>query len=171
MQRVPRYPPLHARLVRREEGPPMYRMLGYADKNNEHSDLCDPPPPGYHGPFSCPRIVPNQQVHFGPGRFGLPSQPLAFTTTYWDDRIPQCNFESRRCHLHHCRVPHDRPEAVIFPEMAVPGSGPHSKFKNSGYQYIEGLPPPRSFDNSTIQWATLNQQPMNSYISCPYSRC
>ena len=153
MQRVKRYPPIDARMVRLEEGPPMYRMLGYADVNNQHSDLCDHPPPGYHGPFSTPRLPPNQQVPFGPGRFGLPSMPLAYTTNYWDERTA-CKHNTTPV-IHTAVTPHDRPEAIYFPEMAVPGTGVCSKFRNSGYQWVRGLPPPRSSDSYTDMWANL----------------
>jgi len=146
-QRVPRYPPRHARMIKLESGPPMYRMLGYADKNNLLSDLCAPcPPPGWAGPFSWPKCI-DQQTKFGPGRFGLPSMPLAYTTSFYDDRAISCDVLCNRRGGHKMsdkyswNTPSERPEAVTFPEMAVPGTGLHSRFKNSGYICDDSLPP------------------------------
>ncbi|XP_013061638.2 uncharacterized protein LOC106051060 isoform X2 [Biomphalaria glabrata] len=159
MQRVPRYPPLHARLLRLEEGPPMYRMLGYADKNNTHGDLCSLFPAAYYGPFAFPRFPTNQPLPFGPGRFGLPSMPLAYTTHYWDDRRMPCDFYCRQTpyhKLHYMRVQPPRPEEVIFPEMAVPGTGVQSTLQDSGLLYKSGLAPPRSFSDEAYTWDTLN---------------
>ncbi|GFO01011.1 hypothetical protein PoB_002751600 [Plakobranchus ocellatus] len=145
MQRVPRYPPAHARMIRVEEGPPMYRMLGYADRSNLHWDLTEPTPPGYEGPFAIARAPHEQSVGAGPGRFGLPSQPLAYTTAYWDDKLFSCDPGlARRPHLriHHNNVLPTRPEAEVFPEMAVPGSGMVSKFRDSGYMFSQWLDQP-----------------------------
>lgn len=158
MQRVPRYPPLHARLIRLEDGPPMYRMLGYADKNNLNYDLCDPPPVGYFGPFAIPRLPTNQPLPFGPGRYGLPSLPLAYSTHYWDNRAYVCDPYCHQTPYHKLTrlgtAP--RPEEVIFPEMAVPGTGVQSRVFNSGFLHNPDLHPPRSFSDSDNTWGTLN---------------
>ncbi|RUS85506.1 hypothetical protein EGW08_006714 [Elysia chlorotica] len=139
MQRGPRFPPPSARLIRLEEGPPMFRMLGYADRSNLMSDLADTKPTGFYGPFSIAWPHDQQSVHVGPGRFGLPSQPLAFTTVYWDDnasggrkrqmRVPRRPYMRLR---RGAGLP-TRPEAEAFPEMAVPGTGVLSRFRDSGY--------------------------------------
>ena len=126
----------------------MFRMLGYADRSNLLWDLTEPTPPGYYGPFSIAWPHHEQNVHVGPGRFGLPSQPLAFTTLYWDDnvsddekyqmQVPRGPFMLMRPG----RVLPTRPQAEIFPEMAVPGSGMMSKFRDSGYTIAARLDPP-----------------------------
>ncbi|GFR74214.1 hypothetical protein ElyMa_002157200 [Elysia marginata] len=139
MQRAPRYPPSSARLIRLEEGPPMYRMLGYADRGNLLWDLTEPTPPGYHGPFSVAWPENKQSVHVGPGRFGLPSQPLAYTTLYWDDNVSDEDKNLMQTPhtpfllMNSARALATRPAAEVFPEMAVPGSGVMSKFRDSGY--------------------------------------
>lgn len=143
-QRVLRFPPTTARLIRLEEGPPMYRMQGYADHNNRCNDLCFPDPCGFIGPFGLPRWPPNQTVSVGPGRFGLPMTQLAFTTYYWDNRVfPYHSYIDGRTLNRMYTTPFEtRPEAVSFPERAVPGTGVNSKCVDSACLYYRGLSSP-----------------------------
>ena len=126
----------------------MFRMLGYADKANLLWDLTEPTPPGYHGPFSMVRPAHAQSVGVGPGRFGLPSQPLAYTTIYWDDNVSEADKDQMQVdrkpllRMNYAKVLPTRPEAEVFPEMAVPGSGVMSKFRDSGYTVVPGLDTP-----------------------------
>jgi len=136
MDRVPRYPPSHGRLVHFEQGPPCYRYLGYADKSNRMCDLRDPcnnpehVSPFVDGPFSIEKLHFQQQMHFGPGRFGLPTHPFPFNTTFWNTRRTPCCRSSMKLQS---ELPVERPEAVMLPERMVPGSGTNSRFTNSGF--------------------------------------
>merc|ERR1711874_680995 len=91
------------------------------------------------------------------GPLPLPSSPLH--DNLLDDKAASCDLYCMRTthnKMHYTRVPDERPEAVIFPEMAVPGTGKTNSFRNSGYQWKQGLAPPRSFCNTTTQWVSLN---------------
>lgn len=157
MLRVPQYPPAHARLVRLEEGPPMYRMLGYTDENNIMSDLCDVIPPGYIGPFATTRLPPNQSIPFGPSQYGLPIPLFSYTTTYFDDRFVMCSELYTTCNrMEQIPLPEPRVEELSFPEMAVPGTGMQSRMTNSGFLYRKGLAPPRLYTEPDIGWRNLN---------------
>lgn len=127
MRRVCRYPPPNARLIRLEEGPPTYRFLGYADKNNENFDLCNPKCIGYFGPFAFPSLKVNQSLPIGPGRFGLPSHPLPYTTTYWDPVADDCNRNCAKTMRISRRQENERPkyrlDIIDFPQRAIPGIG------------------------------------------------
>lgn len=145
MERVPRFPPPHARLVRKEEGPPMYRMLGYADLDNRMDDLCTLYPYiSVCGPFGQQAMSYNQTVPVGPGRFRLPMAPLPYTTCYWDDyTFPQHAYvDCRTVNRLYTVPPETRLEAVCFPERAVPGTGVNSKCVISSCLYPDHANPP-----------------------------
>ncbi|CAG5136406.1 unnamed protein product [Candidula unifasciata] len=157
MLRVPQYPPPHARLIRRDEGPPMYRMLGYADENNIMSDLCDVIPPGFVGPFATLRLPPNQSIPFGASRFGLPIIPTSYTTVYYDDRFASCSDRYTPCNrMELIPLPEPRLEEILFPEMAIPGTGTQSRTTNDGFLYRKGLPPSRFHTEPDASWRNLN---------------
>lgn len=159
MVRTCRHPPPCARLIRLEDGPPMYRMLGYADKNNVMSDLCETAAPGFIGPFATYRLPPNQSLPFGPGRFGLSTHPLAYTTHYFVDCGLQCDFHTLQTpyhRLHKAQLPEARPKEILFPEMAIPGSGVQSRLTDGGFLYQRDLPPPKTYTESESQWRIVN---------------
>jgi len=156
--RVPRYPPMDARMVRIEDGPALYRCLGYNDlvdneaKERFFAHITNPPE-------TLPKSVSITGPLVRTPIAGLQSRLMARNTFYWDPNPKSCHAQIDNCRkIHRNQIPVDRPEARVFPEMAVPGSGMSSMCWNSGYRVLENTPPPNPDCKENAQWTMIDRK-------------